>query len=260
MPVYHQYHNSLGNHTYNVYIYSSLNYDLHFHKNYEIIYVIEGEVLCTVNNKTKILKDGEFAFCLSNEVHSIKSKDKVKVWIGVFSEDFIHEFKKYQKGKTGVDFSFRCEEGITKYLLDNLIKRELSDVFTIKSCLYAVCSEYLRQIPLLESNGKKAELMSQIVDYVEKNYKKNISLSELAEDLGYEYCYFSRTFNRLFSMTFNDYLNIYRFNEACAMLTKTDMPITEISYESGFQSIRSFNNIFKKLAGVSPSEYKRMKP
>lgn len=261
MPIfYHQPHNSIGNHSYNVYIYNEINYDPHFHKNYEIIYVISGKAVCTVNNKTKIIEEGDFAFCLSNEIHSIKGIGESKIWIGVFSEDFIHEFKKYQKGKMGVDFSFRCPESLMSYLSENLIKRELSDVFVIKSCLYALCSEYLKQIPLEESNSKQATLMGDIVEYIEKNYKKTLSLASMAEELGYEYCYFSKVFNRLFAMNFNDYINIYRFNEACVMLTETEMPITNVSYESGFQSIRSFNNTFKRLAGVSPSEYRKMRP
>lgn len=260
MPIFHQPHNSIGNHSYNVYIYESIDYDLHFHKNYELIYVMEGQALCSVSGKCKTLVAGDFAFCLSNELHAIKSVGESKIWIGVFSEDFIHEFKKYQTGKTGADFSFRCEEKLMEYLKNYLLKKELSDVFTIKSCLYAVCSEYLRQITLEESQGTRAELMNRIVDYIEKNYKRPLSLSMLAESLGYEYCYFSKTFNRLFSMNFNDYINIYRFNEACAMLTKTDMSVTDISYESGFQSIRSFNNIFKKLSGVTPRAYRKIMP
>ena len=130
----------------------------------------------------------------------------------------------------------------------------------IKSCLYAVCSEYVRQISLQENEGKKSELISRIVDFVEKNYKSNVTLSMLSDALGYEYCYFSKIFSRLFSMTFNDYLNVYRFNEACSMLIKTDMPITDISFESGFQSIRSFNNTFKKLSGISPYAYRKSYP
>ncbi len=256
MPVFHQPHNSMGNHAYNVYIYEGVDYDLHFHKNHEVIYVIKGEALCTVNGQTKRLCEGDFAFCLSNEVHAIKSESG-RVWIGVFSEDFIHEFKKHRGGRTGSDFSFRCEESIMRFLSENLIKETLSDVFIIKACLYALCSEYLRQITLKEKTDRHTALMGDIVSYIEENYKRDIALAELAEALGYEYFYFSKIFNRLFSMSFNDYINLYRFNEACLLLTETDLTVAKIASTSGFKSIRSFNYIFKKLAGTSPREYKR---
>ena len=257
MPIFHQTHNSIGNHTYNVFFYSNVDYNLHFHKNYEIIYVVYGNILCTVNGKSKVLTEGDFAFCLSNEIHSIKAQGKSRVWVGVFSEDFIHEFGKFQKGKTGEGFSFRCPEPLMSYLKENLIQTTLSNVFQIKACLYALCDEYLKQNKLVEEKDKQSLLMNDIVDYIETNYNKNISLDTVAEKLGYEYCYFSKLFNRLFSMSFNDNINTYRFNTASEMLITTDASITEIAYESGFQSIRSFNNTFKKLSGLSPSEYRK---
>lgn len=260
MSVFHQPHNSMGNHSYNVYIYNRVNYELHFHKNYEIIYIMRGKAICTVNKTSKTLKEGDFAFCLSNEIHSIKSIGNSKVWIGVFSQDFIHEFAKFQKGKRGTDFSFRCSKPTMKFLSENLIKKDLGDVFMIKSCLYVLCSEYFNQIKLEESNDKQASLIQYIVEYVDKNYKNPISLATLAESLGYEYCYFSKIFNKLFSMNFNDYINIYRISEACTMLIKSDMSVTEVAYASGFQSIRSFNNSFKKITNVSPSEYRKTSP
>lgn len=256
MPIFHQPGNSVGNHSYNVYIYDRLDYDLHFHKNFEVIYVISGQASCCVNNRTKTLLAGEFAFCFSNEVHSIRSLGESRIWIGVFSEDFIQEFANYQHGKTGEDFSFRCADGIMLFLSEHLIRETLSDVFMIKACLYALCSEYLRQIPLLESGSRDGSFMQSSLDYIERGYRNTLSLSGLAKHLGYDYCYCSRTFNRLFSMHFDQYVNIYRFNAACALLTETALSITQISYESGFQSLRSFNQIFKKLAGIPPKVYR----
>lgn len=257
MPIFHQPGNSLGNHTYNIYIYDNIHYEAHFHKNYEVIYVISGKAHCTVNNKSKIIEAGEFAFCLSNEVHSIRSIGGSQVWIGVFSGDFIGEFAKYQNGRSGSDFSFRCSDSIMEYLRENLIRPELNDIFMIKSCLYALCGEYIKNITMLENDAKQTTLVGNILDYIEKNYKRDISLGELAESMGYEYCYFSRIFNGIFSMSFKEYINTYRFNEACIMLFESGMSITRIAEESGFQSLRSFNEIFRRLAGMSPSEYRK---
>lgn len=257
MPIFHQPSNSIGNHSFNVFIYNEIDFDLHFHKNYELIYMIEGTAICSVCHKSKILTKGDFAFCLSNEVHSINSIGCAKIWIGVFSEDFIHEFRKCQIGKTGSDFVFRCNKDLMAYLQKNLIRTDLSDVFMIKSCLYAVCSEYLNKISLKENKSKKAALMVRIIEYIEKNYKSELTLASVAGSLGYDYCYFSKIFNNLFSMNFNDYLHLYRFNEASRLLTTTDMPIIDISFASGFQSLRSFNHIFKKISGISPSEYRK---
>ena len=49
MYIFHQPNNSIGNHSYNVNVYDDVNFDLHFHKNYEVIYVISGKAICSVN-------------------------------------------------------------------------------------------------------------------------------------------------------------------------------------------------------------------
>ena len=124
----------------------------------------------------------------------------------------------------------------------------------LKACLYAVCEEYLKSNQLVERN-KMSSIISDILAYIENNYKNSISLLDISKSLGYEYCYFSKNFKKLFSMSFNDYLNLYRFNEACALLVKKELSMIEVAHESGFKSVRNFNHIFKKLAGMSPSDY-----
>ena len=66
MPAFHQANNSKGYKTYNCYFYRDINYNPHFHRSYEMIFVIEGEILCTVGNRTKLVTQGEFAICLPN--------------------------------------------------------------------------------------------------------------------------------------------------------------------------------------------------
>lgn len=260
MPIFHQPHNSKGNYSYNIFVYDTIDYGLHFHKNYEIIYVIKGRIDCSVNGHAATLERGDFAVCLSNEIHSVRSVGEARVWIGVFSDDFIPDLRKKLTGNTGELFAFRCSDYLMNYLNENLIMRSPQDIFVIKSCLYALCSEYLTKVSLTERNDKHTSIINSVVDYMEKNYSNVITLSMLAEAMGYEYCYFSKMFYRIFSMSFNDYLNTYRFNKACELLTDTDIPITQVSFKSGFQSIRSFNGTFKRLAGVSPSEYRRAVP
>ena len=255
MPIFHQPHNSVGNHTCDLTIYDYLDFGLHFHKNYEFIYVISGTVRCEASKRQRLLRAGDFALCMSNEIHSIRTIDAGQIWIGVFSEDFIGEFVKYRKDRMSADFTFRCAPPLSDYIMENLIKTKIDSVFVIKSCLYALCNEYLRENPLIDTDDKTSSLIGNIVEYVSSNYKSGITLASAAEALGYEYCYFSKIFNRLFSMSFKEYVNTYRYNEACNLLLNSDMTITEIAHESGFQSIRSFNDSFKRRAGTSPREY-----
>ena len=58
--IFHQAHNSLTNYNYNAYFYTDRLWDFHFHKNLELICVLEGNVKCIINNTEYCLSDGEF--------------------------------------------------------------------------------------------------------------------------------------------------------------------------------------------------------
>ena len=88
------------------------------------------------------------------------------------------------------------------------------------------------------------------------NYRDDISLVSLAEHYGYEYHYLSRQFHTLFHMNFKDFLNTYRLEHARELLLHTDMNITEISHNSGFQTMRTFNRVFLQQTGMTPTEFR----
>ena len=254
--LFHQPYNSVGNYSYNTNIWDNAEYKPHFHKNFELVYVISGEIHCTADDKSASLTAGDFALFLANEVHTLHSVGNSKCWIGVFSGDFVHAFEKQVKDKTGTGFVFRCEKSIENFLLLNLIKLERPPVYLLKACLYSVCNEYLQNIQLVERTGKNELLMRAIIDYIDQNYRNNISLSTMAERLGYNYHYLSKCFNKIFSVSFSDFLNSYRLDIALELLVETDKDISDIALESGFQSIRNFNSFFKSSTGTTPVKYR----
>lgn len=254
--VFHQPTNSIGNQSYNAMFYDRSVWEPHFHKNFELVYVCKGSLICTADEKSCTLYENEFALFLSNEIHSLTPMDDTKYWVGVFSGDFVHSFAKLTKNKSADSLKFTCEKSVLEFLKINLINYKTPPVFILKSCLYAVCNEYLNQITLSKKDNKNFLQMQAIIDYVAENYKNKISLSDIAKKLGYNYHYLSKKFNKIFSMSFSDFLNLYRLETAIELLNETDLTVTEIAIESGFQSIRSFNELFKKHTGTTPVKYR----
>jgi hypothetical protein len=84
--IQHQTSNSCGNYNYNAFLYSDISYSAHFHKNYELIYVLKGTVELSVNGKPDVLKPGEMILISPYAVHSFAVDGKSKIWVGVFSE------------------------------------------------------------------------------------------------------------------------------------------------------------------------------
>jgi len=65
--------------------------------------------------------------------------------------------------------------------------------------------------------------------------------------------YFSRIFKDISGMNYKTYLNLVRFNKAEIMIKTSNKPITDIAFECGFTSIRTFNRVYKGIKGDIPS-------
>lgn len=255
--LFHQSANSSSNFNYNTAFYTDCIWEYHFHKNLELIYVIRGAVNCTVNDKPYRLTQGEFGLCLPYDIHRYEPESDTQYWVLVFSEDFVRYFSKKIINKVGDGYVFHLKDSVKDYIIAQLINNESLTVFTLKSCLYAVCEEYLNSIKLVDKNRSHAEAISAIVDYVAENHTKKITLSDIAKELGYDYNYMSRHFKNIFNITFTDFINIYRLETAIKLLDDTNNSITDIAFESGFQSVRSFHSFFKKTMEISPAQYRK---
>jgi len=255
--IFHQPENSLTNYRFNAVTYTDTVWDFHFHKNMELIWVLEGAVSCTVNSRSYRLEAGDAGLCLPYDIHKYVPEKDTVYWVLVFSEDFVHAFAKQIVEKTGDGFAFRLSNPVENYLKTQLVENPDPTVFTLKSCLYAICEAYLENVRLVEKNKSKEETVSVIVDYIQKHHTQRLSLRDIANVLGYDYNYMSRCFKSIFNMTFTDFINIYRLESAIRLLRETEKSITEIAFESGFQSVRSFHSFFKKAMGTSPAQYRK---
>jgi len=253
--IFHQAHNSLGNFNYNLRLYEDEHWNSHFHKNLELICVLQGSVECTVNGTVHVLEPDTLGLCLPYDIHAYTPRPGSRYWVLVFSEDFVRYFSNIVQGKTADTFSFRCSDGVRGLLEQTLLGEGEPSICALKACLYGVCGEFLQAATLTESSGKR-QIFLTVTDYISKNYAGNITLNDIARLLGYNYNYVSRYFHSVFNMTFHDLLNLYRLENATQLLDETDKKIAEIAFESGFQSVRSFNNCFRSHLGVSPTEYK----
>ena len=233
------------------------SWDFHFHKNFEILYVMEGELSCTVNRRTRVLKKGEYSMCLPNEIHAGKSIGETVLWSCIFSEDYVSSFAKLTENKQGSDFVFTCAPHLQNYLDEVFLNEKEQDLFTQKSCLYALCGAYLSAVTLTEKNKLCSDAMAAILEYTAEHYKRDVRLSDLAAALNYDYHYLSRLFHTLFGMSFPDFISTYRMEAAAELLREGDKKMVDIAYECGFGSVRSFNDRFKALHGISPTEYKK---
>lgn len=256
--IQHQKDNSRGNYNYNAYTYFNTDWSPHFHKNLELIYVLDGALEVTVNGNRETTSQGDFALILPNQIHSFSSVGHSNIWIAVFSEQFVSFFAKKTEGLEGDRCVFRCDDETHEFILRNLILTESSTVMK-KACLYAVCDQYQKSISLSPRKKRNSDIICHLLDYVSEHYTEDLSLADVAAVFGYEYHYLSRLLNQGYQINFSHLVNEYRVDRAILLLQSTDKPITEIALESGFGSVRNFNYAFKSVTKVSPRRYLEQK-
>lgn len=94
------------------------------------------------------------------------------------------------------------------------------------------------------------------VDYIKKNFRRDIKLDEIALNVRYNKFYLCRVFKEAMGQTIQNYMLDLRINNAKLLLTKTNMVLTEIVYGSGFSSQAYFCHIFKRKTGMTPLQYR----
>ena len=102
------------------------------------------------------------------------------------------------------------------------------------------------------------DTFKQVLDYLSLHYAEDITLEHIAKQYGFSKYHFSRLFNKYTNNNFCDYLAYQRISAAKSMLIHTTLPITEISDKSGFNSLSTFNRVFKGKTGYSPSTYRQL--
>ena len=95
-----------------------------------------------------------------------------------------------------------------------------------------------------------------ILNYIHENYMNELSINDIAHACNLSQYYFMKFFKKYLGMTCTEYINLYRLDMASKLLDITDKSITEISFETGFNSVSYFNKLFKEKFKVTPKEFR----
>lgn len=242
--------------------YNEFHSPVHFHRNFEFIYVADGSANITVANESYSLGSGQCILSFPYRLHSLDVPKSSTVWVITFLPDYVKSFYKPMAKKRAIDPVF-CLSDETRALIEKKLIKPLggSAFFStpssnteliLKSCLYAICSEFCEKVTVANESREADTIAVNILEYIAENFKDDISLQTAADALGYNYQYVSRTFNSTVGYNFKTVLNQYRFEYALQLLRESDKSITEVAFESGFQSLRTFNRVSYEMFNTSP--------
>lgn len=105
-------------------------------------------------------------------------------------------------------------------------------------------------------NKKEQERLQKIYKFIDENYKRKIDIDEVAQLTNLSNAAFCRYFKKMTRLTFIEFLNHYRINQAKKLLL-IDKNVTESCYETGFESLSYFNRTFKKITSENPITFKK---
>lgn len=239
---------------YNSFVLENTNFPSHFHRTYELIFVSEGSLVITINNREYLLGKNELAFIFPNQLHSFTSEGFSHIVLLIFPQDVINSF--YQR----YQHTFP-ESNVITYESCPHEKLTFGNIFDCKAYIYEICSRLINTtvfIPYSHTDIDNKNLLYAIINYVQEYYKETCTLAQVSKELGYDYSYLSKFFQEKLGLTFTSYLNQFRISQACFMLHNTSESISSIAMQSGYDTIRTFNRNFKLYTGFSPSEYKRL--
>lgn len=244
------------------------NYTLasHIHQFPEIVYVREGSMNITVDDKTEVMNKGDIAIIAPFRVHSFSTDVYVERWICVFSNDIISNYLSHDElYGAGESCIFRASDELARYIKPFLL--ESGELFfslnnevirSFRAIIFAVYEEYLRTV---QNIGKKKyhRALSAILMYISDHYRENISLNTIGTDLGYSPKYVSLCLAEVEGMNLLYLVNSFRADYAKTLLTTTAYRMIDIALECGYTNERSFYRAFMQTTGMTPGEYRRSK-
>jgi len=249
----------------------------HYHNHYEIYYLLNGERFYLINDKVYHIERGTLVLINSYLIHATTNyaKSSYERLLIEFKKDFL---KKLSEELKSVNL-FECFE---KEI--HVIPLGIKEQQFVETLIFSMLDEYKSNSPSLDDYAKSAltqlllfagkhaqktdkynpvyinsthKVISEAVGYINNNYGDEISLSKISALFHISPGHFSKTFKRETGLAFCDYLNNVRIKEACKLIHKTDMSISEIAFSVGYNSSTHFGRIFKEIIGTSPLAYKK---
>ena len=230
----------------------------HLHKELEIIYVRKGKAVAYADKNSYLLNAGDMFIAFPNQVHYYRTVIRGEFMVLIFSPDILYDVSsKISKSKPDINCFTSLDDGNLKDIFDSIysLDGEYKNI-AISGYLNVVMSRILPKLRLQTVDTENNSAFFNVIDFCTHNFKDDITLDIVAEELHLSKYYISRLINNRLKQNFNEYINNLRISEACNLLRVTDEKIADISEDVGFGTIRSFNRAFKLVMGMSPAEYR----
>ena len=261
-----------------IYEKESVHYPPHIHKSMECIYVTSGTLELGVGETLCHMEPGDFGVVFPNVIHhyQVFSREESRAlyflappsFAGFFSEQLLTcqpLGPVVPSGHVHRDIPYALERlRELKNPRDARLGKTKDEEELPGTVLRQAFTQVIlaRALPFLELRRREEQpgddIVYDAVVYMAKHYgDEEVSLTKMAQDLGYSPFALSRVFSGTFHTNFNQYLNELRLNQAVALLQSSEDSITDVAMNAGFTSMRTFNRVFQERFHTTPREYRK---
>ncbi|MBQ3545977.1 MAG: helix-turn-helix domain-containing protein [Lachnospiraceae bacterium] len=233
----------------------------HLHEAIEIIYVTDGTVELGVGQELFHMEQGDFAIVFPNVIHHYQvfgQGENKAIYLFLDPSLTTNFYEELQNSSPSYPIIEKAEvhEDIVnsvKALVNNI---DCSPMI-IRAYVHVILAHVFSDMDIVDKEAIGGDdIIYCAVEYIAKNFKENIHLEKMAYDLAVSKYVLSRMFAKTFHCNFNKYLNGIRLNYVISALENTNDSITNICLDSGFESQRTFNRVFKERYKMTPREYR----
>ncbi|MED3912006.1 helix-turn-helix domain-containing protein [Peribacillus simplex] len=243
----------------------------HIHLGIEILFVIRGEVEVLVNQDSWRLAENDLLLINANDVHTVKGHEDNVVLLLQIPLGSIEQL--YQDIHVCYFDCHSSKEDNGLYLLFDQIRQLLAEILIahyqeqdgseleINSLIYKLVTLLIRNFKTTHLGQNrfiemKDERIRDILTFIEKNYRKQMSFEEIAKRQYLSLYYLSRYFKQAVGVSFSQYVKQIRLKSAVHELLYTDHNIMKVSLNNGFPNVKAFNKAFKEMYNQTPAEYR----
>lgn len=233
---------------------------------YQLLYIVSGKAHFYFNGIERIVQAGRMVLIPPRveQKYEYFGEEKPEVyWVHFTGSDVKNILRKYEIPMDDPIF-YSGASSVYSYIFKEMI----NELQTCRTGYEELLAMYLQQIFLLVQRTRQErkptvttyiqEEMEYARRYFNEHYNEPISIQEYAESRNMSVCYFQRNFKQLVNHTPMQYLLTIRVNNAASLLETTDYSMAEIAAIVGYEDPLYFSRVFRKIKGMSPTEYRKL--
>lgn len=240
-------------------IVSKLYSYIHVHDDIELVYVKEGGGTACCDGRQYALTPGSFFLTFPNQVHHYLGCTGGAYIILIMKPSQLLHLQSFFDGvQPSTPLCGSCPELGALFETAFHEFRENGDSCIVDGYLTVLFGKLLQHYTL-EKSSLSPDCIPRLLQYCAGHFREELTVQALSQQMHISCTHISNLFNKRLGISFCDYVSTLRLNEAVKLLENPALSVSEVAGLAGFPTIRTFNRVFRKKYGCSPSDYRKQR-